>query len=163
MMRRSPIPFVFHLSSSTMKEAHTAMNHRTITRRFGAIAITLGALALAGCATFAPLTPEKIVEKRASEFWQARITGNFEKAYALSTPAYRQLKTADQFRLQFGAGVSVQAAEVASVVCEPQRCTARVKLSAQPLLIVAKLGTIPVYIDDIWLLEDGQWWHYQEP
>lgn len=139
------------------------MNHRTLSRRLGAIALTLGTLALAGCAAFAPSTPEQTVQKRATEYWQARITGKFEKAYAMSTPAYRQLKTVDQFRTQFGPGVSVQGAEVVNVVCEPQKCTARVKLIAQPLLAVAKLGTIPVYIDDIWLLESGQWWHYQEP
>ena len=162
MMRRSPIPFVFHLSSSTMKEAHTAMNHRSITRRLGAIAITLGTLALAGCAVFTPATPEQIVAKRASDYWQARIAGKYEKAYELSTPAYRKLKTAEQFRVQFGPGVNVQAAEVASVDCEPQKCTAKMKISATPALMGLKLGTIPMYMDEIWLLEDGQWWHYQE-
>lgn len=154
---------IFLRLSLTMKEAYIAMNHRTITRRMGAIAIAMGTLALAGCAAFTPSTPEQTVQKRATEYWQARITGKFEKAYAFSTPAYRQLKTVDQFRLQFGPGVSVQGAEVVNVVCESQKCTARVKLNAQPVLVVAKLGTIPVYIDDIWLLEDGQWWHYQEP
>ena len=101
------------------------MNHRSITRRLGAIAITLGTLALAGCAVFTPATPEQIVAKRASDYWQARIAGKYEKAYELSTPAYRKLKTAEQFRVQFGPGVNVQAAEVASVVCEPQKCTAK--------------------------------------
>ena len=26
-----------------------------------------------------------------------------------------------------------------------------------------KLDTIVTYLDEVWLLEDGQWWHYQEP
>jgi len=123
----------------------------------------LGVLALAGCAAFAPAAPEQIVQKRASEYWQARITGKFETAYELSTPSYRRLKTLDQFRMQFGPAVSVQDAEVASVACEPQKCVARMKIGAKPALIGVKLGTIPLYMDEIWLLEDGQWWHFQEP
>lgn len=138
------------------------MNPFNLKRRIGAAALAFGLLALSGCAAFAPATPEQAVEKRATAYWKARIAGQYEKAYALSTPAYRQLKTADQFRMQFGSGVSVQAAEVASVVCEPQKCTAKMKISAKPAVIGLKLGTIPLYMDEIWLLEDGQWWHYQE-
>lgn len=149
-------------SSSHMKEAYTDMNHLSITRRSGIIAITLGALVVAGCAAFAPATPEQIVEKRATEYWQARIAGKYEQAYKLSTPSYRKLKTAEQFRIQFGAGVSARAAEVAGVVCEPQKCIAKMKISATPALPGLKLGTIPMYMDEVWLFEDGQWWIYQE-
>ncbi len=138
------------------------MNHHTFSRRLGVIALALGTLALAGCAALAPSTPEQIVKKRAAQYWQARIAGKYEQAYQLSTPSYRKLKTAEQFRMQFGAGVSVQAAEVASVVCEPQKCTAKMKISATPSLPGLKLGTIPLYMDEVWLLEDGQWWIYQE-
>ncbi len=120
------------------------------------------ALGLAGCATLSG-PPEKVVEQRAGEYWKARIAGDYATAYKLSTPSYRQLKTLDQFRMQFGPAVSVQDAEVASVACEPQKCTARMKISAKPALIGVKLGTIPLYMDEVWLLEDGQWWHYQEP
>lgn len=135
---------------------------RTFNRRIGAITLALGAFALAGCAAFAPATPEKIVEKRATEYWKARAAGQVDKAYALSTPSYRQLRTEAQFKMQFGAGVAVQGAEVAKVDCEAEKCTARMKLSVQPPVIAAKLGVIESYLNDIWVLEDGQWWHYQE-
>lgn len=120
------------------------------------------AVGLAGCATLSG-PPEKIVEQRSGEYWKARIAGDHVKAYGLSTPSYRKLKTLDQFRAQFGPLVSVQSAEVANVACEPQKCTVRMKINAKPALIGVKLGTIPMYMDEIWLLEDGQWWHYQEP
>ena len=138
------------------------MSPRQITRRFGAATLALSSIALAGCAAFSPATPEQIVQKRATQYWQARIAGKYEQAYNLSTPSYRKLKTAEQFRIQFGAGVSVQAAEVANVVCEPQKCTAKMKISATPALPGLKLGTIPMYMDEVWLFEDGQWWIYQE-
>lgn len=145
-----------------MKGSNAAMSHVQIAHRLGFTAVVLGAFVLAGCTAFAPASPEQIVQKRASQYWQARIAGKYEQAYQLSTPSYRKLKTAEQFRTQFGAGVSVQTAEVASVVCEPQKCTAKMKISATPSLPGLKLGTIPMYMDEVWLLEDGQWWIYQE-
>lgn len=151
-----------HLSPSETEGSKVTMNHRQITRHLGAAALALSSLALAGCAAFSPATPEQIVQKRASQYWQARIAGKYEQAYKLSTPSYRKLKTAEQFRMQFGPGVSVRAAEVAGVVCEPQKCTVKMKISATPALPGLKLGTIPMYMDEVWLLEDGQWWIYQE-
>lgn len=131
-------------------------------RRMSAFLLAAGVLALAGCAAFKPATPEQIVEQRAKEYWQARVAGQFEKAYALSTPAYRKTKTADQFKMQFGAGVAVKSVEVTKVTCESDKCTTQVKLGVQPAMIGAKLGTIDSYLNETWLLEDGQWWHYQD-
>ena len=133
------------------------------TRTRLAPALALSALALAGCAALAPATPQEAVQKRAAEYWQARISGKYETAYALSTPSYRKLRTLDQYRLQNGPGVAVESAEVVNVACEAQKCTARMKIGAKPAIPGLKLGTIPMYLDEIWLLEDGQWWHYQEP
>ena len=53
---------------------------------------TVAAMALAGCATLAA-PPEKVVEKRATEYWKARIAGDYAKAYSLSTPAYRKVQS----------------------------------------------------------------------
>lgn len=126
-------------------------------------AAALSALALAGCAALAPATPQEVVQKRAAEYWQARISGKYEQAYALSTPSYRKLRTLDQFRLANGPSVAARSAEVFTVACEAQKCTARIKIAATPAIPGLNLGTIPMYLDEIWLLEDGQWWHYQEP
>lgn len=125
--------------------------------------IALAALTaiLAGCASLSA-TPEQMVEKRAAEYWQARMAGQYEKAYSLSTPSYRKLRTLEQFRLQFGPSVSVTNAEVTKVTCEAEKCIAKIKIDAKPALVGVKLGTIPMYMDETWLLEDGQWWHYQE-
>ncbi|WP_236598306.1 hypothetical protein [Alicycliphilus denitrificans] len=125
-------------------------------------AVLAAAVALAGCATLGG-TPEQIVAQRAGEYWKARQSGDYAKAYKLSTPSYRKLRTQEQFRLQFGAGVNVTSAEVAKVTCETQKCTAKMKIGAKPVLPGLKLDTIPMYMDEVWLLEDGQWWHFQEP
>ena len=122
---------------------------------------TVAAMALAGCATLAA-PPEKVVERRATEYWKARIAGDYAKAYSLSTPAYRKLHTAEQFRAQFGEGASLQGAEPINVTCEPEKCTVRIKISAAPALAGMNLGTIATHLSETWLLEDGQWWRYQD-
>lgn len=132
-------------------------------RRSGAFTLALGALTLAGCAAFAPATPEQAVQQRATAYWKARVAGQVDKAYALSIPSYRNLRTEAQFKQQFGAGASVEGAEVNKVTCEAEKCTAQIKISVKPALMGLKLDTIATYLDEVWLLEDGQWWHYQEP
>ena len=139
------------------------MSKSILNRRIGAAALALGMLSLTGCAALAPATPEHTVEKRATEYWQARMAGQVGKAYALSTPSYRKLRTEAQFKMQFGAGASVEGAEVTKVTCAEEKCTAQMKISVKPALMGLKVGTIPMYMDEIWLLEEGQWWHYQEP
>ena len=138
------------------------MKKHTLTRRLGAASTALGALLLAGCAALGPSTPEQIVQQRATDYWKARIAGQVDNAYALSTPSYRKLRTSAQFKMQFGAGVSVERAEVTKVSCEAEKCTAQIKLDVKPALMGVKMGTIATYLDEVWLLEDGQWWHYQE-
>ena len=66
-------------------------------RSLTAAALALGALSVAGCASFGPRTPEQIVQERATDYWKARVAGQIGKAYALSTPSYRKLRTEAQF------------------------------------------------------------------
>ena len=136
----------------------------TIAKKFrpGAAAALLAAIALAGCASLGGGTPEQIVAQRSADYWKARAAGDFVKAYAFSTPSYRKLNTADKFRMQFGAGAAIRSGEAIKVSCEAEKCTARIKISATPALVGLNLGTIATYLDEVWLLEDGQWWRYQD-
>jgi len=133
-----------------------------ISRRLGAGALALSALVLAGCATMSPSTPEAAVEQRATAYWKARQSGQVDKTYALTPPSYRKVRTFEQFRLQFGAAAAVKTVEVTKVTCEPEKCVARIKLSVTPALAGLKVGNIDTYLDETWLLEDGQWWHHQD-
>ena len=133
-----------------------------IFRRLSAAAFALSALALAGCAAFTPSTPEETVQKRATEYWKTRVAGQYEKAYALSTPSYRKVRSAEQFKMQFGAGASILGADVVKVVCEPVKCVATVKVSASAALFGGKMNTMSTHVDETWLLEDGQWWRHQD-
>jgi hypothetical protein len=126
--------------------------------------VSLAALAvtLSGCAAFAPLPPEKSVELRAKQYWQARIDGKFDKAYEFNTPAFRAARTPEQYRTRFGSSAMVKEVGVYSVTCEPLKCTARMQLTAQLNLPLLNIGNMNTYLDEVWLLEDGTWWRYEE-
>lgn len=131
-------------------------------RTLVSVGVATAMLALSGCASFGGGTPEQIVQKRAAEYWKARIEGKHEVAYGLSTPAYRQLHSAEKFRAQHGAFAAAKTAEVMKVTCEPEKCIAQVKLGVQPPIPGMKLPTVEMYVSETWLLEDGNWWHYQD-
>ena len=126
------------------------------------LAAALAATLLAGCASLGGGTPEQIVAQRAAGYWKARAAGDYVKAYSFSTPAYRKVNSAEKFRTQFGAGAAIHGGEAVKVDCEAEKCAARIKISATPALLGLNLGTIATYLDEIWLLEDGQWWRHQD-
>ncbi|UCU99849.1 hypothetical protein [Acidovorax radicis] len=128
-----------------------------------ALAITAFA-ALAGCASMGPQTPEQQVESRAATYWKARASADPKTAYALLAPAYRDLKSEKDFVGQFGAGANLRDTGVAKVTCEaPDRCTARISLTAKPMVPGLNLPVVTTYLDDTWVLEQGQWWRFEAP
>lgn len=127
-------------------------------------AVALGAMALvlAGCAAMGSATPEQAVTERSNAYWKARVVGDFAQAYGFTTPAYRKLHSVEQYRMQFGQGAAVEGAEVVKADCEEQKCTVRIKITATPALLGVKVGTIATHLSETWLLQDGQWWLYQD-
>ncbi len=123
--------------------------------------VMIVASSLTACANLVPQTPEKQVEKRATEYWKARLEGRFNSAYALISPAYRSVRSADDYKTRFGGG-SVKSAEVVRVTCEPQKCVVKVKLVAGVAVPGLNLGELATHVDEVWLLEDGSWWRYEE-
>ncbi|AVP59159.1 hypothetical protein [Pulveribacter suum] len=120
----------------------------------------MGAM-LVACAT-TPATPEDIVGQRVQAYWKARAEGDFAKAYSFLSPAYRKLYTAEQYRNQFGPGAAIRGGEAASVKCAAEKCDVRVKITSTPSIPGLKLDTIATYLDEVWLLDGGQWWLYHD-
>jgi hypothetical protein len=132
-------------------------------RRVSALLVMLAATVfLAGCGTLGPATPERAVSQRALEYWNARKAGQLDKAYALTTPSYRKLRTEAQFMSRLGSAVTFESAEVYKAECQSEKCNVRMKLAVKPALPRLNLGIIDTYLDEIWLLEDGQWWRHQD-
>ncbi|WP_205734120.1 hypothetical protein [Acidovorax kalamii] len=119
--------------------------------------------ALSACASIAPRAPEQQVQARAETYWRARIAGDVKAAYALLTPAYRSLRDEQAFQRQFGAQIAVLESKVTNVACEAEKCIARVGLTTKPVVPGLGLPTVTAYLDETWLLVDGQWWRHEAP
>lgn len=133
-----------------------------LTRLVGMPIAAAVVLFAAGCASLGASKPEDAVKQRAEAYWKARAAGQVDKAYELTAPSYRKVRTFDQFKMQFGNGASIKGVSVIKVDCEAEKCTVRTKVEAAPALMGVSVGTIATHLDEIWLLEDGQWWRYQD-
>ena len=136
---------------------------RSVGRAKMALAALTMAL-LAGCATMGNQTPEQRVEARASAYWKARASADAKTAYSLMAPAYRGLKSEKDFVGDYGVGAPVKETAVSAVTCESDvSCTARISLTAKPMIPGLNMPLITTYLDDKWVLEDGQWWRFEAP
>ena len=133
-----------------------------LTRLVGMPIAAAVVLFAAGCASLGASKPEDAVKQRAEAYWKARAAGQVDKAYELTSPSYRKVHTFDQYKIQFGKGASIKGVSVIKVDCEAEKCTVRTKVEATPALMGVSVGTIATHLDEIWLLEDGQWWRYQD-
>ena len=122
----------------------------------------LGALVLSACASqVVSSTPEESVRQRAVQRADAFVKGDFAGSYALTAPSYRKLRSLEAYKSGFGQGGVWQKAEIKGVACEPARCKVSVAASVKPLIRGRFGDTIDVQFEEIWLLEDGNWWLHQ--
>jgi len=140
------------------------MNTTRMGQRRTAAALLAAALTvLGGCASLGPQTPEQQVQQRANAYWQARLKADSASAYALLVPAYRELRSEKDFAKSQGAGINGEKVEVTQVTCEAQKCNARIALTVKPAVPGLKLPVVTSYMDDTWVLEQGQWWRFETP
>jgi len=126
-------------------------------------ATLLAAVWLAGCAALAPepQTPEDIVLARANARWAAMLKADFTPAYGYLAPGVRALVTENAFAGRYGGQARWTEAEAVKVQCpSATKCLANIKLTAPTPLMRKKGDTVPVYFDETWVLQDGQWWLY---
>lgn len=119
-------------------------------------------LALAGCAAFDSRPAEEVVEERALQRIQALMSGDYETAYGLTTPAYRTLESqADYTRRWIGASMWREVG-VARVVCaasdvEVTKCRVAVKITFDP----PRAPETTTHMQEDWLKVNGRWYFYQ--
>lgn len=142
------------MSSKTL----TTWRHR-VTHRAWACAPLALALTLSACASLSG-GPEAQVRDRADARWQVLRAGEFDKAYAYSTTAFRAVVSPESYRQRFGSAVQWIGSQVTAVTCpEPSRCQVKLHIQARPLVV--KFGNLDTDIEETWLLEDGQWRVFQ--
>ena len=115
-------------------------------------------LVVAGCALGPVATPEADVKARAEANWKERISGNFQDAYKYTAPSFREEVNYDQYRSSFGSSVRWVGADVLSIVCEPQKCVAKMSVEVSSPVPHQFSGSLTTRVDEIWVLEGGQWW-----
>jgi hypothetical protein len=94
------------------------------------------------------------VRERADLRWQALIRDDIPKAYAYLSPATRDVVTVDQYKAKVARG-TFKAAKVDSVQCEAELCKVKIQLTYDR----ARMKGIVTPIDEIWILERGQFWY----
>lgn len=132
-------------------------------RRLALATLGLMTLAVVGCASLQP-APEETVRKLATQRWQTLLAGKFDQAYEFATPGFRKLRTVDFYRTNRSAvPVKWVSAEVLRVDCEPARCKVTVKVVSEPRVPgFRKLLNLESGIEEVWVLEDGQWWMFEK-
>lgn len=139
-----------------MKMNRSVTTRMNVGRRLAALVALALAGALAGCAS---LPPEAQVEARAQARWDALIGGKLEQAYTFLSPGSRALVSFERWRAGMGGMATWKGAKVFAVKCShPDRCAVTIKVTYQPLLRRDSLGTIETSVEEVWLLDAGQWW-----
>ena len=128
------------------------------------ISVSAAVAVLAGCATLGGGSPEEAVTKRANERWTAWTKRDYPEAYKYNTPGYRASVPYEKYVKLRGKDVRVLKGEVHNVTCErPDKCDVRIELTATSALMsrYSFPKHIVTYVDEIWLMEDGQWWIFE--
>ena len=133
-------------------------------RRIVGVALSACALSLlTACAGVSPGTPEDAVRARAQARWNALLAGDLPKAYQFLTPASRALMSLESYRARFGGRAVWRSAEPHKVVCDPaDRCVVTIKVTYRPVPPRGSMDVIETSVDEVWLLESGQWWLSQQ-
>lgn len=134
-------------------------------RRWTLFALVAATLVVGGCAAVAT-GPEDQVKALATQRWKYLVEGDFDKAYEMATPGFRQIRTLRDYRIRKSSvPVKWLAAEVLRVECtpvgSPTKCVVRVKIDSTPVVPTGFKGVMSSGINETWLFEDGRWWVYE--
>lgn len=110
-------------------------------------------------------TPEERVAERAEARWNAMIEGDWQEAYALLTPGYRESTPFNRWRGRIGTAATWKSVTVQDIVCaEDDLCQVTVLLDYEVSFprfgVENRPGRRP--LAETWLLVDGEWWHYPQ-
>jgi hypothetical protein len=141
------------------------LNQKIAHKAPGLILAVVAAALLAACAgTGGPVPAEVSVEERAQERWDHLIARDFQTAWQLHSPGFREATPADEFaRDMVRRPVRWLAAEVRSADCEGDLCNVRVAVTYQAVAAPAGQRRIRMTrtLEETWIRLDGQWWFSQ--
>jgi hypothetical protein len=125
-------------------------------------------LFLAGCATQLSVGSEQwqesqrpVLKERAEARWDALIKGEFEKAYAFTSPEYRSVVSEQQYKGKYGRVINWRMARVANVSYDDST-VATVSVEVTYRVDVPGTGGEAIEtvkaISEKWIYKDREWW-----
>jgi len=117
----------------------------------------------AGCASIgAGSRPaEQVVLERAQARWNALVDRDFGAAYAYLTSGYRAVVPLAAYRRQTTGPAQWESAKAQSAKCEAARCIVAVEITFRIGLPGHADRVQSSFVDETWVLEDGQWFKYE--
>jgi hypothetical protein len=102
-----------------------------------------------------------VLEKRVTAKWDALIHRDFATAYSFTSPAYRKLYSLDAFKSGFGDKVAWRRIEVVNVDFKgDDAATVGINIYVAYYPPQAERAIdMQSYVQEPWVLVDGQWWY----
>ena len=143
-----------------VKMLFVATHYRRLGRMMRAASPVLISL-IGACASVDTRPPEQAVSERSVERAELLMRGDYESAYAYTTPGYRSLESVDDYAGRWLGASMWEEASVAKVACdgEPvERCQVALKI----LLQMPQAGLITTHLQETWVLSKGKWYLFQD-
>jgi len=138
------------------------MPFRGLTAALAGIAI-LSTLLLAGCATpSSSQAANEVVLERAQARWTALLKRDWATAYSYLSSGYRATVPLDRYGNQFSGPMQWESAKAQSANCEETRCVVMVEISFRLMLTGHRDRVSSTFVEEVWLLEDGQWYKFEK-
>ena len=138
---------------------HVTNSHRWLRAAAAGIFMAVAA----GCASIgAGSRPaEQVVLERAQARWNALVDRDFGAAYAYLTSGYRAVVPLAAYRRQTTGPAQWEGAKAHSAKCEAARCIVAVEITFRIGLPGHADRVQSSFVDETWVLEDGQWFKYE--
>lgn len=122
----------------------------------------LAAALISGCAsTGGGAAAEKVVLERAQARWDALVERDWNTAYSYLVPAYRAVVPLKRYGNQFSGPLQWESAKATSASCEDKRCAVKVEITYRTLLPGHMDRVSSTFLDEVWVLEAGQWYKFE--
>ena len=132
----------------------SSINTNTLVRLGLAVFVTI----VAGCADIgmkSDLAPQEVVKSRAQAWADALLAGDLDKAWAFTSPSYRQFSSAKEYSPHVQGSGRWTSAKVDSVQCTEDVCDVSVMVEYH-IQTLKMSNRRP--LDYKWVLVDGEWW-----
>ncbi len=137
------------------------MNIFPDTGRVRLMVVACGLMLLSACATSTSVSPESLVEERATARWEALFSGDLAGAYEYLTPAYRTSVSSLQYqRSVLLKRVAWTSSKYIDSACEESLCKVKFDVSFTVSGAIPGVNSFKStqIIEESWVLIDGQWY-----